>query len=50
VNFKKAFSSLVRDVICQVQEEHKVRKKTVNMIKGLYEGLKCHVVPEGKLK
>jgi len=50
VDFKKAFSSVVRDVICQVLEEYKVPKKTVNMIKGLYEGLKCHAVDKGKMK
>jgi len=49
-HFKKAFSSLVRDVICQVLEEYKVPKKIVNMIKGLYEGFKCHTFDKGKLK
>jgi hypothetical protein len=50
VDFKNVFNSLGRDVICQVLEEYKVPKKNVNMIKGLYEGLKCHAVHEGKLK
>jgi len=50
VDFKKAFSSLVWDVICQVLDEYKVPRKSVNMIKGLYEGLKCYAFDEGKLK
>ena len=50
MDFKKVFSSLVRDVICHGLEEYKVPEKDVNMIEGLYEGLKCHVVDEGKLK
>jgi hypothetical protein len=50
VDFKNAFNSLVRDVKCQVPEEYKVPKKNVNMIKDIYEGLKCLAVHEGKLK
>jgi len=30
-------------------EEYKEPKKTVSMIKGLYEGFKCHVIHEGRL-
>jgi hypothetical protein len=30
-------------------EEYKVPKKTVSMIKGLYEAFKCRVIHEGKL-
>jgi hypothetical protein len=47
---QEALNSLVRDVICHILEEYNVPKMTVNMIKGLYEGLKCHEVHEGKLK
>jgi hypothetical protein len=47
---QEALNSLVGDVMFQVLEEYNVPKKTVIMIKGLYEGLKCHEVHEGKVK
>ena len=37
VYFKKAFNSLVRDVILQVLIEYKAPKMTVNVIKVLHE-------------
>jgi citrate lyase gamma subunit len=37
VDFKKAFDTLIRDVILQVLKEHKVPKMTVNVIKVLHE-------------
>jgi len=44
VDFEEAFDSLARDVSWQVMKIYTVPKKIVNMMKGLYEGLKCRVI------
>jgi hypothetical protein len=50
VDFEKVVIKLVRGVIWQdIEEYNKILKKTVNMVRSLYERFKWRVVHEGKL-